>query len=365
MSEYPLRIGEMGTQSGELSTIRPMNVCFTIRHPARVHLYKNPIRILAENGHNVYTFVVRSDIITELLDNYGMDYRVLANDSSSLPGLFFEQAKVETKLLVKSLAIHPDVMVDGVASTHVAKLVGAKSVLFSDTGHAKNTHKLQFPFADRICTPERYHGEIGEKRVTHRSYHELAYLHPNRFEPDPSVLDDTGLDPDDRFVILRTVGWDALHDIGKSGFDSLMDVIEALEETGVEVLITSEAPLPESAERYRLSIEPHRIHHLMYYADLFIGESGTMASESAVLGTPAVYVSSIRLGYLDELEDRYGLVFNYSGPDRQRNGLEKAVSILEDYDEREWARRRETMLDEKVDMTDVILDQITDLFGDG
>ena len=364
MSEYPLRLDEMGTQSGELSTIRPLNVCFTIRHPARVHLYKNPIGILEESGHNVDTFVVRSDIITELLDNYGIDYQVLANDSSSLPRLFFEQAKVETKLLAKSLAVHPDVMVDGVAATHVAKLVGAKSVIFSDTGHAEFTQKLSFPFVDRICTPERYHGEVGEKRVTHRSYHELAYLHPNRFEPDPSVLDEIGLDPDDRFVVLRTVGWDAIHDIGKSGFDSLMDVIDTLEATGAEVLITSEDPLPESAEPYRISVEPHRIHHLMYYADLFIGESGTMASESAVLGTPAVYVSSIRLGYLDELEDRFGLVFNYSGPERQRNGLQKAVSILEDYDEGVWTERRRTMLEEKVDMTDVILEQITELYGD-
>lgn len=353
----------MEVRSEELSEIGPMTVCFTIRHPARVHLYRNPIEVLEANGHTVETFVVRSDIVTELLDSYGMDYRVVANDRSSLPGLFFEQAKVETRLLVRALGVRPDVMVDGVAATHVAKLVGAKSVLFSDTGHAAFTQRLSFPFADRICTPERYHGDAGEKRVQHRSYHELAYLHPNRFEPDPSVLDGIGLDPDDRFVILRTVGWDAIHDIGRGGFDSLTDVIEALQETGAEVFITSEASLPESAEEYRISVDPHRVHHLMYYADLFIGESGTMASESAVLGTPAIYVSSIRLGYLDELEDRFGLVFNYSGPDRQRNGLKKAVSILEDYDEGVWVDRREAMLDEKVDMTDVILYQIADLYG--
>ena len=36
----------------------------------------------------------------------------------------------------------------------------------------------------------------------------------------------------------------------------------------------------------------------MYYADLFVGESATMASEYAVLGTPAIFVSTSRRGTL-------------------------------------------------------------------
>ncbi len=37
---------------------------------------------------------------------------------------------------------------------------------------------------------------------------------------------------------------------------------------------------------------------LLAYATLFIGEGATMASECAVLGTPAIYVNSLQLGYL-------------------------------------------------------------------
>jgi predicted glycosyltransferase len=50
----------------------------------------------------------------------------------------------------------------------------------------------------------------------------------------------------------------------------------------------------------------------MYYADLFIGESATMASESAVLGTPAIFVSTLQAGVLNEIEEKYGLLYMIS-----------------------------------------------------
>ena len=50
----------------------------------------------------------------------------------------------------------------------------------------------------------------------------------------------------------------------------------------------------------------------MCNSELYIGEGGTMASEAAVLGIPSIFVNSLELGYLNELEKKYGLVFNFS-----------------------------------------------------
>jgi len=96
----------------------------------------------------------------------------------------------------------------------------------------------------------------------------------------------------------------------------------------------------------------------MYYADLYVGESATMATESAVLGTPAVFVSSSRRGYTDELEAEYGLVSNFSEDDRHERGIERAISILNDYDRQSWQRKHDRLLEDKVDTTMFILEMI-------
>ncbi len=56
---------------------------------------------------------------------------------------------------------------------------------------------------------------------------------------------------------------------------------------------------------------PSDIYHALYYADLYIGDSQTIAAEKAVLGTPALRFNDFvgKIGYLEELEHKYGLTF--------------------------------------------------------
>jgi hypothetical protein len=342
-----------------------MRVVFTIQHPAHVHLFKNAIRELAAGGDSVYVFVRESDVATELLEAYDIEYNRLAPETDSFAELAAAQALYETRLLRNCLQIDPDVLVGmgepGVA--HVSTLLGADGLIFTDTEGATIQNKLAFPLADRICTPDCFRGDAGPKQVEYAGYHELAYLHPDRFTPDPSVLEGTGVDPDEKLVVLRLVAWNALHDVGSGGFDDLEAVIDRLESTGARVLLTSEADLPERFEQYRVPTEPQEMHHLLYYADLFLGESSTMATEAAVLGTPALYVSTLTTGYIEELIEEYGLVFRYGDEDRQERALSKAVSILDDYEAEVWTDRQERLLDDKVDTTRVILEQVRDVAG--
>jgi len=337
-----------------------MNVLFTIQHPAHVHLFRNTINELSANGHQVHTIARQKDINVDLLERYDIDHTVVAPEPKNGLHLPFIQLKYEWHVIRAARRIDPDVLVAmGEPSiTHAAKLLNASSIIFTDTENATLQNLLAFPFADRICTPESYKDDIGEKQVRYPGYHELAYLHPNRFEPDPSVLEEADIGPDDRFAILRIVSWDAAHDVGDSGFDNVVDVVDRLENAGVEVRITAEKDVPAAIEEKQVSIPPDRIHDLMAYADLYIGESATMATESAVLGTPGVLVSSIRTGYTHELEDEYQLLFGYGGEDRQYKGIQKAIEILEDYEHSLWTDRRETLLSEKVDTTECIVDTI-------
>lgn len=334
-----------------------MKVLIQITHPAHVHFFRCFIKEVEKSNHEALVVANTREMVPDLLELYNIDYEIM----SRRPKWTIRRQWVSTRGTYRAAKrFDPDVLtaVGGTAVAHVSKLVRGSSFIFYDTEHARLQNTITYPFADRIYTPECYQDEIGSNQIRYPGYQELAYLHPNRFTPDPAVRNKAGISENDRFVILRLVSWDAMHDVGDSGFDDISDVVSALEATGVRVLITSEAPLPESVEHCRITVSPHLIHHLMYYADLYIGESATMATESAVLGTPAVFVSSSRRGYTDELEEKYGLVFNYSEEDRQQRSLEKALSILQGYDAEMWCDRRERMLDEKIDTTEMMIREI-------
>lgn len=335
-------------------------IVFTMTHPHDVHLFRNAIDELSSEGYRIYVFAREKDITTTLLENYGIPHTVLASDNTSKLDLIRSWSTFGFNLLRAVRRIEPDLMVAevGAVTTPVSRLLGIDSLVFVDNEHAKLQRIPVSLCATRICTSTSFWDDLGAKQVKYKGYQELAYLHPNRFQPDPTVLDEVGIESDERFAILRAVGWNAAHDINAGGFDKLETVIEALESEGVTVLVSSELPLPEELESYRVSVAPQRMHDLMYYADLFIGESATMATESALLGTPAVYVSTLDVGYTHEIADEYGLIFNYSGKNRQERAIQKAKAILNGSCETDWNARWRLLIDEKRDTTEVIMEQI-------
>ena len=354
-----LRDGEHGLGGSMATTVdRHLDIVVTIQHPAHVHFFKNAYHELSRRGHDLHVFLREKSVARDLLDTYDIDYEVLAGQSDGLASLATSQLRYEWRLLRAARRIQPDVMtaIGGLAVAHVASLVGARSVVFTDTEHATLSNRLAFPFADVVCTPECYRDRVGRNHHQYAGYHELAYLHPDRFTPDESVLDAVGLSPDDDYVVLRLIAWGASHDVGQGGFDDVTDAVERIEATGREVLITAEGDLPEAVADRRATIEPHRLHDLLYYADLFVGEGATTAVESAVLGTPAVYVNTLSMGYTDELDETYDLLYGFHGEDRHRSALDAAVEILES--DADWGERRVDLLTEKRDVTNVIVSEL-------
>ncbi|USZ78426.1 DUF354 domain-containing protein (plasmid) [Halorussus vallis] len=327
-----------------------MTVVVTVQHPAHVHFFKHAIENWEAAGHEVRVFAREKEMAIDLLEAYDIDHEVLAGASDSLLSLARVQATYEARLLRRALALDPDVItaIGGVAAAHVAAATGAKSVVFYDTEHAELIQRLAYPLADAVFTPDCFGREVEAPHVGYAGYHELAYLHPDRFDADPAVVEGLGADPDDRLVVLRLVDWGASHDVGNGGFGDVREVVERLEAAGGEVLITAEGALPSDLESRRVSVAPERMHDLLAHADLFVGEGATMAAESAVLGTPAVYVNTLSMGYTDELAD-YGLLYHFDGEERHRRGLDRAVAVLEDGDPETYAERREAMLADKTD----------------
>ena len=334
-----------------------MKILFNIGHPAQVHLFKNLIRELERRGHQCKITTIAKDVSLYLLDAYGFEYEVVGEEKPTLATKAMELLRVESRLYRIARSFRPDLLVGGVGNVyvaHVGKLLRKPSIVFDDTEHAKIDHRLMDPFVSVICTPSCYRGDIGPKQVRYNGYHELAYLHPDRFTPNPAVLTELGLAEGDPFIIVRFVSWQASHDVGHNGLtlDTKRKAIHEFEKFG-RVFITSENPLPEEFENYRISVSQEKMHDMLYYATLLYGESATMASECAVLGTHAIFCDFAGRGYTDEEEREYDLVYNFKlDKSSQKESIEKAAELLRDPDLKEKGRgKRERLLSDKIDVT--------------
>ena len=340
-----------------------MKLLFDVGHPAHVHLFKHVVWELTNKGHEVKITARDKDIVLYLLESYEFDYTVISKKGKGLLGLGRETLIRDYRLFKIARNFKPDIMmaVHGPLITHVGKLLRIPSIIFTDTEHAKLANLVTFPFSDAICTPSCYKKDLGKKQIRYNGYHELAYLHPNYFTPNPSVLDLLDVEEEEKYVIMRFVSWAASHDIGHSGL-SLEMKRKAVKEFSkhAKVFITSEAPLPNDLDQYRIRIPPERIHDAMYYATLLYGESATMASECSILGTPAIFLDNDGRGYTDEQEKIYGSVFNFTESiEDQAESIKRGVILLERENLKEdWRQKRQKLLGDKIDVTKWMIDLI-------
>mgnify|MGYP000318296248 CR=1 FL=1 len=334
-------------------------------HPAHVHFFKNTVLNLEERGHKIVLVTRPKEITLDLLDKYGFNYQIVGSHHRKSLSKAIGMLRIECAIYGIAKAFKPDIFIgiNDMYCNHVAKLMRKPSITFTDTEDAKLGNWLALPFAETICTPSCFLKDLGKKHVRYDGYHELAYLHPNYFQPDSSVLDDLNLTKDEKLIILRFISWSASHDFGLKGIKNASDMIRSLESYG-RILITSEMKLNSELEKYRITCSPEKIHSLLYYSQLYIGEGGTMATEAAILGTPSIHIESTSKGIATgeftgnflELRDKYGLLYFY--PDQDR-ALEKAISILEDKNSKnEWRKRRERLLKDKIDVTAWMVDFI-------
>ncbi|HPJ67545.1 MAG TPA: DUF354 domain-containing protein [Desulfobacteraceae bacterium] len=336
-----------------------MRVLIDIGHPGHVHFYRHIIRKLRENGHDVLISARDKDVTLDLLNQYGFTYKTLSKMGKGFRDLSKEFLQREWALMRLIHEFNPDVVTEigGIFIAPVCRILGKPSVVFTDSEPVPLDRFLVYPIADMICTPECFMRDLGRRQIRYSGFHELAYLHPDYFQPDPTVLEGLNVSESEPFIVLRFVAWKAGHDIRQHGFplEIKRKIVKTLSRYG-RVFITSESPLPDEFEFYRINIPPHRMHDILYYARLFMGDGATMATEAGILGTPSVRSSSMALnmGNFVELMERYELVFSYYNP---IDALDKAVSILEQKDAKnEWAHRAQKLVAEKIDVTRFAVD---------
>jgi predicted glycosyltransferase len=276
-----------------------LRILIDILHPAHVHFFRNAISALTEVGHDVLVTARDKDLTLRLLDLYRIPCTCISREAKTKAGLVRELVSRNWRLLKLVKREKPRVLasIGGISTAQVGFLTRTRNLIFYDTENATLSNLLSYPLATEVITPICYRRKVYGRHVTYPGYHELAYLHPARFTPDTQVLVDSGIDPTEPYSVIRFVSWKAVHDVKARGHspEEKLRLASTLERHG-KVYITSESPLPAGFDKYRLPISPEKVHHLLAFARLFVGESATMASESVILGTPAIYVDAVGRG---------------------------------------------------------------------
>jgi len=339
-----------------------MNILIDINHPAHVHYFKNFYRIMTGRGHNVIVVSRDKEIAHQLLNLYQIPFLQRGKGRTDFLGKIIYLFAADAQLYKIAKKNNIDLFLNFLHPypSQVASIMGKPSLVFCDTEHASLHHKLTVPFATAIYTPACYQKNLGKKHQMFEGYMELSYLHPKYFTPDKKVLDLLNLQEGEKYAIVRFVSWEAIHDVGQSGI-SLENKKRLIKELSkhVKVFISSEGTLPEDLEPYRIRIPVDKMHDALYYSSLLFAESGTMSSEAAVLGTPAIFINSLRLGYLEEQENKYGLVTNFrSDKTSQTQAIEKAIEIVVKNDPEFYRNQQNQLLLNCTDPTELMVQEV-------
>jgi uncharacterized protein len=305
-----------------------MKILIDIGHPGHVHLFKHFAHAMIAKGHKVHFTVRNKEFELDLLRHEGLEFTNFGKHYRSKPGKIWGVFKFTWMVVKTALRFKPDLFLShgSIYNAFASFFLRKPNLALEDTGN-KEQVILYKPFTKAILTSASFLKNYGDKQIYYNGYHELAYLHPRLFNADSSVLKDLGVTEGESFYMLRFVSWDATHDVGQKGLtlDEKKLLIEMLEKKG-KVFISSEQNLDPVFQPYCFKLPPWKMHDALAYCSLFIGEGATMASECAVLGTPAVYVNSMQAGSINE-QEKYGLLYHFNNG----NGvIEKVKGMLND-----------------------------------
>jgi predicted glycosyltransferase len=323
-----------------------------------VHFFAEPMRIWQAGGHEVLVTSRRKEIATDLLDAMSIRHEVISSlNHGGMAGMASELLFRDWRLLQVVRRERPDIMVGigGVFIAHVGFLTRTPSIVFYDTENASLSNLITYPFCSLVAVPDCYQAWLPPWHLRYPGYHELSYLHPQRFTPDKNIAIACGLAATGPTFLIRTVSWQASHDLTEQGWTPqlLRQTVDYLSRRG-KVLISAEGELPEDLRPYAYTAPPEQIHHLMGHLALLVGESATMASECAVMGVPAIYAAHTGRGYTDEQEQRYRLVRNLT--DLNWPNLQDAINALLDISANDLHQRRAQLLDDKIDVAAFVAD---------
>jgi predicted glycosyltransferase len=297
-----------------------VRVWIDIANSPQVQVFRPLVRLLLERGHDVSITTRHYAQTVELLELHGLQYEVVGppHGGRGLPGK--ARAAVSRLRALRRFAGERRFDVAVSHASHelqlAARSLGIPSSYAFDYEHARVQHGLGCRAARRVVVPEAIPQQRLDRLGAHapkvRRYQGLKeeyYL--DGFEPDPSVLDELGLDRDRVLVVVRTPPDVSLYH--RHGNPLFAQVLERLgRDAGVHTVVLPRTL--EQREAIRVLVLPSLVvpesaidgQSLVALSDVVVSAGGTMNREAVALGVPVYSTFAGRLGSVDEQLIREG-----------------------------------------------------------
>ena len=323
-----------------------MNYLFELSHPKHYYQFRIIIQNILEDKTNKILIIARDkDVLLNVLNDDGISFIIFGKHGKSIISKFL----VLPRILFNYFKIIRNYKIDIVVSKAspyaaiISKALKIKTVITPDSEIVQLTKQLVAPYSTVIITPQSFSLDYGLKQKRIKGFFEDCYLHPSVFNPKLNIIEKLGFSSSKPFFILRFISWNANHDFNNYGFkqNEKLELVLKLKKYG-DVYISSEGKLPLAIEKYRIRIPPSKIHHVLHFASIYIGDSQTMATESALLGTPAIRYNSF-VGENDMtnfivLEKKYKLLKNYNNFFNVLDCVDNFLSTPEN--KQNWLKKR-------------------------
>lgn len=292
-----------------------MKYIFELNHPKHYYQFREVMNLLKREKHEILVLARDKDVLLKVLEEEQVPYEIFGEHKKNLRSKVFGTFGIMRNYMKIVRRYQPDVIVSK-ASLYgclAAKWCGKRSIIFPDSEVVALTNKIVVPLCTRVITPDTFGLDYGKKHIRVKGIFENCYLAPTVFTSNEEILTQYGLSRP--YAVLRFIGWFANHDAKQSGFslEQKKQLVNELSKN-MKVYISSEKALPEDLAQYQLPTPANKIHDVLSFADLYIGDSQTMAAEAALLGTPAIrsnsFVGPNDMTNFKILESKYGLLRN-------------------------------------------------------
>ena len=248
-----------------------------------------------------------------------IEYIYLGENQHNIFKKFIAIPTIIKKYIKRILKYRPTLIISKASpyAVLISKVFKIKTIITPDSEVVLLTQKFVAPLATRTITPVCFNKSLGHKHTKISALFENCYLDPKVFSPSMTILDKYGINIKNKYTIVRFVGWSANHDLGKRGFsnDEKVRLIFELSKLS-DIYISTEIELPVQLEKYILKCKSKDIHSILHYANLYIGDSQSMATEAALLGTPSLrynsFVGNNDMSNFIFLQNKYEMLFNFN-----------------------------------------------------
>ena len=344
-----------------------MRYLFYIVHPSKFHLFKFSINQLKEN--NIVDIVINSkDVLEDLIKQEGWSYYNLfpnGRNKSKKPSII----KSGFNFLLTIMKLEKFLFRNGkydMFITDDSLVVNSwfrrkKSYLFCDNDiKTIKVNKILFYFATKIITPNSTDlGNFSDKQISFKGTKAIAHLHPDYFIPSIDTLKKYNF-IENEYCIIRLSQLNATHDIddNKGITNQNLKVIFDLLGGKYKIIILSEREIPAYAKDMLYNGDSMDVKDLLYFSKFIISDSGTMASEAAILGTPNILINKLAkdIGVHRELKKaKLQLYFNsfYESID-SINMFIKNDSFIDEY-----KRNRKKYIEKCDDLNKLLIENFT------